>query len=127
MPDLGVRDLLSARGPGLGHLAEIIFGFRRSLNGSSQKLYRMFVFFSGSFSSFAKKKLFVIVTRVTQPGSGKRSRRLDIFEDFRSCHFPDTVRDNLQTSDPPSLCLSLNAKIISDILLASLNNPFKDY
>jgi hypothetical protein len=46
-------------GPGLGLIAQIMFGFRPSSDDSNQKLYRTFCAFLGH-SFYAKKNLFAV-------------------------------------------------------------------
>jgi hypothetical protein len=123
----------TAREPGPGLVAQIMFGFGPGSNDTNQTLYRTFrAFWNHSFFFFfAKNKLFVVALILCSWRSRapeKIPSTFDFLGDFRSCLLPETVRDNtLQTWHPISLCRFWNAKITSDVLRKSLNNSFKDY
>jgi hypothetical protein len=99
-------------------------------NDSNQTLYRKFRAFSGQ-SFLRKEKVIRICAHlrpVTPSDSGKKNHRLDFLGDFYSFPIQEIVRVNpKQNWHPITLYRSLNAKITSDVLKASLNNSFKDY
>jgi hypothetical protein len=111
-------------------VTQIMFGSGPGSNDTNQMLYRTFQAFS-DHSFFYKEKVICSCAHlmlVTQLGSRNKSHRLDFLRDFRSCPLPKIVQGNtLHTWHPISLYWSLNSKITSDVLTASLNNLFQDY
>lgn len=120
------QDLLAGPGSGGTDNVPASTGVDAGSNDSNRKLHSLFGASSGH-SFFSKEKVIPIFARpmlVTQPGSGKKFHRFDFFEDPLPEKWFAVAPYGLDIQLP--LCSSTNARLISDVLKASLNNAFKD-